>query len=334
MMLVGSIVLCCVLLSAVSTHWVRAYALKRDMLDRPSARGLHEAAVARGGGAAILAVVSAGLIALIAAGSLAPRLGLPWIACGLGFGLLGWVDDRFDLSAAIRFIWQLLIAVVFCLTLPGVGPLDPVGLLSVTCGVVAMVWMVNLYNFMDGADGLAALEAVVVAGAGAAIVGTAGGADVAPIAALVAGGSAGFLYWNWSPARIFMGDVGSYFLGFQFGALLLHGAITGTGSGASVWLILLAPFVTDASLTLIRRLVGRERWWQPHRTHAYQRLILTGWSPTRVCVALLAITILLLVPAAAVAARYPPLGLSVTAMIYLLAAIIWTAIDRKTRQRA
>lgn len=331
-MLIASIILSCVVLSAWLTRWVRDYALKRDMVDRPNARGLHEVPVARGGGAAILIAVSACLIALMAAGSLEPRLGAPWVACGLGFGLLGWIDDRFDLSATIRLIGQLLLAGVFCLTLPGVAPLDPAGLLLAVLAAVAMVWMVNLYNFMDGADGFAALEAVVVAGTGAAVVGTAGGADVAPIAALVAGGSAGFLYWNWAPARIFMGDVGSYFLGFQFGALLLHGVITGTG--AWVWLILLAPFVTDASLTLGRRLVQREKWWQPHRTHLYQRLILNGWSHTRICVALLAITILLLAPAAAVAAHYPRLGPSATVMIYLVAVIMWSAIDRKTSQRA
>ena len=331
-MLAGSIVLSCLIVSALLTGLVRGYALKRGVVDRPTARGLHEVPVARGGGAAILAAVSACLIALMAVGAVAPRLGAPWVACGLGFGLLGWVDDHIDLSAAVRFVCQLTLAITFCLTLPSVVPIDPVGLMLVALGAIVMVWMVNLYNFMDGADGFAALEAVVVAGVGAVILSMAGAEQEMRIAALVAGGSAGFLFWNWSPARIFMGDVGSYFLGFQFGALILYGAIAGTG--AWIWLILLAPFITDASLTLIRRMVKREQWWQAHRTHLYQRLIVSGWSHARVCVALLVITIVPLAPAAVIVVCYPAMGLSTTATIYVLAAIIWTAINSKTNQRA
>ncbi len=329
-MLITSVFLGSLLLSAVLTRVVRVYSLKRGIIDRPSERGLHDAPVARGGGAAIVISVSVLLLALMLAGALDPGLFIPWTACGVGFGLLGWVDDHIDLSAAVRLVCQLALAVAFCLVVLRGATLELVPALAVVGAAVAMVWVVNLYNFMDGADGFAACEALVVAGAGAAVVGLAGGGGVSLIAVLIAGSSAGFLYWNWSPARIFMGDVGSYFLGFQFGALVLHGATT--RSGAWVWLILLAPFITDASLTLVRRIIKREQWWRPHRTHVYQRLILGGWGHARVCVALLAITIIVLVPAALVAARYPPLGLSATVTIYGLAVMIWLRIDRKIPQ--
>ena len=332
MILVGSIVVSCLVLSALLTRWVRDYALQRDIVDRPNARALHDVPVARGGGAAILIAASACLVVLMLAGSLPPRLGAPWVACGLGFGLLGWVDDHVDLSAAVRIVCQMALAVAFCLTLPGIVPFDPVGLVFVSGGAIALVWMVNLYNFMDGADGFAALEAVAVAAAGGVILGVAGAEEQMLIAALVAGSSAGFLIWNWAPARIFMGDVGSYFLGFQFGALILHGAIAGTG--AWVWLILIAPFVTDASLTLIRRMWKREKWWQAHRTHLYQRLILGGWNHPMVCAGLLIITLVLLAPAAVLTARYPSLAPGTTVTIYVLTAIIWAAIDSKMSQSA
>ncbi|HJP36080.1 MAG TPA: glycosyltransferase family 4 protein, partial [Gammaproteobacteria bacterium] len=329
MMLAASIFVATLVLSASLTGLVRRYALDRNLVDRPSARGLHATPVARGGGAAILVVVSACLVALTTGGWLEPRLGVSWTVCGLGFGLLGWVDDHVDLSAAVRFLCQLALAVLFCVTLRTASPLPFQDLLLVVSGSVAMVWMVNLFNFMDGSDGFAALEALLVAGGGAAIVSIGGTADTAPIALLVAGASAGFLWWNWQPARIFMGDVGSYFLGFQFAALILQGATN--GSGAPVWLILLAPFITDATLTLLRRIVTREKWWEAHRTHLYQRLIMNGWSHARVCFALLAITAVILAPAAVVAVRIPSFAPGATVAVYLLTAIIWVAVTLRIR---
>jgi UDP-N-acetylmuramyl pentapeptide phosphotransferase/UDP-N-acetylglucosamine-1-phosphate transferase len=129
-----------------------------------------------------------------------------------------------------------------------------------------------------------------------------------------------------------MGDVGSYFLGFQFAALILQGATN--GSGAPVWLILLAPFITDATLTLLRRIVTREKWWEAHRTHLYQRLIMNGWSHARVCFALLAITAVILAPAAVVAVRIPSFAPGATVAVYLLTAIIWVAVTLRIRQHA
>ena len=117
-------------------------------------------------------------------------------------------------------------------------------LIALLAAVVSIVWMVNLYNFMDGSDGLAGLEAVLVAASGAAVAGSSSGPGVGAIAVVVAASSAGFLVWNWAPARIFLGDVGSYFLGFQFAAFAVVAALH--GRAVWIWLILLAPFVTDA----------------------------------------------------------------------------------------
>lgn len=322
--------------SAAMTGLVRRYALKRQVVDRPSDRGLHDRNVPRGGGAAIVMVVSAALALLAHYGVIDTRLGLLWLVCGLGFGLLGWIDDHLDLRAVFRFACQVALATVFCVPVLTsaarftLGSLEVDAWLLVPIGVVAMTWGVNLYNFMDGSDGFAATESILVAVAGAAIVWTTT-PDAALIAILVASATAGFLVWNWQPARIFMGDVGSYFLGFQFAALTLHGALSTTG--AWIWLILLAPFVTDSSLTLLRRMLNAEKWWRAHRTHAYQRLILSGWTHARVCLALAAMTILVLMPIAVAAAHYPSWALGATVAAYLLTVIIWVAIINKTTRR-
>lgn len=333
MMLIAAIILSTLLITAVLTGQVRRYALKRKVVDLPNARGLHTDALPRGGGAAILVVVSLCLIVLQGNGLIDPRMALIWVACGFGFGLLGWVDDHIDLSVLTRLILQLFLAAGFCVAVfiqPGaVSPwwMEPRLFFGPLIVSVAIAWLVNLYNFMDGADGFAASEAVVVASAGAVIAGVYGATETMLLAFAIAGASAGFLVWNWQPARIFLGDVGSYFLGFQFCALIVHDIYF--GAGPWMWLILLVPFIIDASLTLLIRIFTRERWWQAHRSHIYQLLILQGRSHATVSVGLVIGTLVILFPVAWIAAAQPATAPILTATIYALAAIIWLVLRKK-----
>jgi Fuc2NAc and GlcNAc transferase len=151
-------------------------------------------------------------------------------------------------------------------------PLGPAGALL---SVLGIVWAINLYNFMDGIDGIAAAEAIVASLAGAGLLLWQGQGDLASISLIVAGASAGFLVWNWEPARIFMGDVGSGFLGFVFGTLALASERRGA-MPALVWILLLGLFFGDATVTLLRRMLRGERWFEAHSNHAYQRLVRAG----------------------------------------------------------
>jgi Fuc2NAc and GlcNAc transferase len=146
--------------------------------------------------------------------------------------------------------------------------------------VLAVVWGINLYNFMDGIDGLAAGEAVSVGLAAAGLL-AARNPPLAAVAVTVAGAAAGFLPWNWHRARIFMGDVGSGFMGFILATLALVSESSGA-MPALVWLLLVGVFFADATITLVRRMLRRERWYAPHRVHAYQRAVQGGWSHARV----------------------------------------------------
>ncbi|MEW6105643.1 MAG: hypothetical protein AB1563_04665, partial [Bacillota bacterium] len=224
-----------------------------------------------------------------------------------------WLDDRRGLPAALRAVAQGLAALWALYWLRGFPSLNlgvtrlSLGSVGFVLGVVGIVWFVNLYNFMDGIDGLAATEAITVAGTAALLIGgirvgllpnpgmtgtAPGAASIALVSSLLVPASAGFLVWNWPPARIFMGDVGSGFLGFTFGVL----AVASENSGALpllVWVLLLGVFVVDATATLLRRIWRRERWTEAHRTHAYQLAVQAGHSHKQVTVAVLGVNIML-----------------------------------------
>ena len=328
MTLIAAIFLVTLISGAVLTGQVRRYALKRNIVDFPNERGLHADPMPRGGGAAILVVVSVCLIVLQGTGLVDQRMALIWVTCGFGFGLLGWIDDRTDLSALTRLMFQLFLAAAFIVAVfvePGAASpwwMDPRLLFGPIIASFASAWLVNLYNFMDGADGFAASEAVAVGSAGAVISGVSGSTETMLLAVAITGATAGFLVWNWQPARIFLGDVGSYFLGFQFCALITHDIYFGLGPW--MWLILLVPFITDASLTLFTRIVARKRWWQAHRSHLYQLLILRGHSHAAVSSSLIIGTLTVLFPLAWLSVARPQFAPELTLTVYALAGTMWT----------
>ncbi len=290
------------ILGVVLTGMVRRYAIARALVDHPNARSSHSRPTPRGGGLAVAAIILGGTAALTLAGWTDAATGIAVGGGGLAVAIVGWLDDHGSLSPLVRAGVHLLaaswaVAWLGGLTLLRVGPeaiaLGPAGTLL---GVVALAWAVNLYNFMDGIDGLAAGQAVVVAALGGSCLLRDGATGLGLIAALTLGASAGFLAWNWSPARIFMGDVGSGLLGFVFGALALGSEHRGS-LPALGWLLLLGTFVLDATLTLLRRMLAGERWFEAHRTHAYQRAVQSGWSHRRVTSVMLLLTAGLALPA-------------------------------------
>ena len=162
---------------------------------------------------------------------------------------------------------------------------------------VGIVWLINLYNFMDGIDGIAGTEAISVALSAGILLFWTGSQELAWVCIILALAVGGFLVWNWPPARIFMGDVGSGFLGYVFAVL----AIVSEKSFSVpliIWLMLLGVFVTDATITLFKRLARGEKLSQPHRTHVYQLAVQAGYSHKQVTLVVLFINIMLGIAAA------------------------------------
>lgn len=265
--------------AAIGTAWVRRIALRRSILDIPNERSSHVAPTPRGGGAAIVAVCVAGWVVF----GLQSGEGGWLAACALGVALVSAVDDVRPLGTGLRMGVHLAAAVALGLAVGGwetieapVGELG-LGLLGLPLAVFWLVGLTNAYNFMDGIDGIAATQAVV-GGAGWALAGAwLGNPFVSLSGGLVAGGSLGFAIHNWPPARIFMGDVGSAFLGFVFAGLALYGE----GRLPLASLLFVWPFVFDAAYTFVRRAARGENVFKAHRSHLYQRLVIAGWSHRR-----------------------------------------------------
>ena len=271
------------------TRLVRDWARKRNVMDHPGGHRAHAAPTPRGGGLAIVVTVLAGVAIGGALGWVRPSLTAALILGGVAVAIVSWLEDVYQLPKAARFLVHTIAAGGALACIGGVGHVSvgpsvhQLGLAGNLVVIAFMVWLTNLYNFMDGADGFAALEAVMVA---------LGGAFLMPIrmealylALLLAGAALGFLYWNKPPATVFMGDVGSCFIGFYFGVLVID-AKTSAGMPMTVWVIMLGVFVTDATLTLIWRALSGRQWTESHRTHAYQRLLKAGWSQRRLLIGL------------------------------------------------
>lgn len=264
-------------LAAVLTPLWRSLAARIGFLDQPNERSSHRRVTPRGGGIALVAAVGVSLLA-------AP---VDWTAgrVGLGLGallvaLVGLWDDRFGLSPLVRFAFHLAAALGLVLVVGGLDrfplppPLDlPLGPLGGPLAVLWIVAAINFYNFMDGIDGIAALQGLVTGG-GLALLG--GDPFAQTLGAALAAGCLGFLLYNWSPASIFMGDIGSGFLGFAIAALPLLTPPPGRASAVLFVAISLGLFLSDASFILFRRVVRGERWYHAHREHLYQRLVATG----------------------------------------------------------
>lgn len=325
-------------LSALLTFCVRRWALVARMLDVPGARSSHDVPMPRGGGLAIVITTSAGVGAAAAAGFIDPALACALLIGGLAVAWIGFKDDRDHVPARVRFCVHTLAAGWALFVIGGVPPVQfggqsiELGWAGDVIGIVAIVWVINLFNFMDGIDGLAASEGVFVAAGGAALLAVGASLSSVSVAALVvAAASCGFLVWNWPPARIFMGDVGSGYLGYAIAVLALA-ATRETPAGIFIWLILGGTFFADATVTLLRRMWRRERVYEAHRYHAYQFLARRWNSHQRVTLMVLVLNVALLLPAAWLALLYPHWALSVALAVLSVLSICAACVGAGSRE--
>ena len=316
------------------TAMVRRYALRRALIDVPNSRSSHTMPTPRGGGLAIAIVVLAAVMLGAGLGLVSPEVALALSGGGLLVGWVGWMDDHQHVAPQ----WRLLVqGVAAAWALYWLGGMETVALgdaqLVLDWGgtliaLVAIVWLTNLYNFMDGVDGLAGMQAVTVAATVGVLFMFSGAIGLAGLAWLIVAAAAGYLWWNWPPAKIFMGDVGSGLLGFIFAVLAIAGEKT-ADVPALLWLIPLAIFVYDATFTLLLRLYRRERWYAAHRSHAYQRLNQLGWSHRKVTGYALIANVVILFPVSWFAWRYPHLLIWFLVALTVMMWCLWQIIQSR-----
>ena len=258
----------CFAIALAGTWLARRYALRAALLDHPGERRSHAVATPRGGGIAIVAAMLPVLVALCLRDAQARALFAPVAAGLLLVAGIGWIDDHRPLPASLRLAVHAVAAALLAWALHAAGAETMVA----AGGFVLALVLVNVWNFMDGIDGLAASQALVAALAYALFAGSGAGGAVAWLGVGLAAACAGFLPFNLPRARIFLGDVGSGALGYLLAVLAALSLQAVDRSQAPLLLLPLVAFAVDASLTLARRMLRRERWWEPHVQHAYQSL--------------------------------------------------------------
>jgi Fuc2NAc and GlcNAc transferase len=270
------------MLVAISiVYSIRFWANNKRMLDIPNTRSSHKIPTPRGGGLSIVIVtLGVALLYQLYTGNASWVTVLTYVFSSAIIAVLGWTDDVHNLSAKQRFAVQIGCAVLAItvlgywqsIELPLIGTLQ-LGIIGLPITVLWIVGLTNAYNFMDGIDGLAGSTALIAGLAWAQLNSFSG--LVGLIGLAVAGSSLGFLRHNWSPAKIFMGDVGSTFLGFTFAVLPLM--VEQRSSSAVLGVLVVWPFIFDAGFTILRRLKQGENIFAAHRSHLYQRLIIAGY---------------------------------------------------------
>lgn len=318
-LIVGGAVLSFIV-SFASVRVAIAYAGRRGMLDEPGRRRSHSTPTPRGGG---IGIVLGALIGMPSALFLLPVSPGPATTAAFSLAVvavaaIGWLDDHGSLPIRPRLLIQLAATLLVCMAVAAdtASPLWALPLL------VAGVWCINLHNFMDGIDGLAAQQAMFFGAAFAALAWSGGSPALAGAGLALLGAATGFWWFNRPPAKIFMGDVGSATLGLIIFAL---SAMLWAFRTNLLWpaLIFSSAFVVDATLTLLVRMLRGARWYTPHREHLYQWLVRRGASHRKVALGYFAWNVLVCVPVAWIAFRWPATAPWCFGATYLLGAAVW-----------
>jgi UDP-N-acetylmuramyl pentapeptide phosphotransferase/UDP-N-acetylglucosamine-1-phosphate transferase len=335
--------------SAVATSLAIGYARKRRLIDEPGLRRSHSTPTPRGGG---IGIVIAVLVAACIPATIRPptSIGAAWtltVAVAI-VAAVGWIDDHRGLSARWRFAAHCIAALVFLLPVIVTVALLPDAIearfmtsiaavwISLALAVLAIVWFVNLHNFMDGIDGILAAQAIFVLAVLVFLCRRTGEPHAGEILVFAAA-AAGFLPFNFPRARIFMGDVGSGVLGLLIAIAVLWQASAPDTALAS-GIVLCSAFVTDATCTLVSRIVRGRRWYSAHREHLYQWLVRSGFSHAGVVALYMGWNLVIVLPVVAWMNRTPgtwmPIagtrieatptsGLAAAAAVYAVGIAVW-----------
>jgi Fuc2NAc and GlcNAc transferase len=323
--------------SSMLTHSIRILSLKYKIFDIPNNRSSHDVPTPKGGGVSIVVLLMM-TIMVLSFYDLIDKDILMSLSIGLIIvSIIGLIDDYKNLPILIRAIGYI---VAIMISLKYIGELTSVevnnnslylGYSGYIFSVLFVFWLTNLYNFMDGTDGFAGIQTICVSMFIGVILYLSGHMSLAIILFCVASSTIGFLYWNWAPAKIFMGDVGSCTLGFLFGLLAIYMEKNGIIS-IVVWIILLAPFIGDATFTLFKRIINREKWYEAHNSHAYQKLYQLGISHSKLAIGLLITNVFIIWPFAYFAHSYKNIEFMMLISSYCIFSIIWLIVQNKYKE--
>lgn len=294
-MIILAIIIAIIVVAGLS-WWSLGYLIKmlvrKEIVDRPNERTLHQGVVPRGGGLVIVAALLLGLLLCTFFSGQSLFFGTLTLLM-FSWATLSWVDDNRDLSPRLRLFIQLFLATITILAFGWVENILSIKLawFGLALSLVGIVWMANLYNFMDGIDGLAGSQSVVASITLSFWFYISGASFLALLCLVLSASSYGFVLRNWRPAQIFMGDVGSITLGAFFGTLIIIGVSRYDMSVLS-FVSLFAVFIVDASVTILRRASRGEKIWLPHRQHYYQRLATAGYDHSKIVLAAVCLMVL------------------------------------------
>ena len=323
------------------TKLLRHYALVQRLVDVPNARSSHVVPTPRGGGVAIVLSFLLAVALLFATGVISLGVFAAYIGAGGMIAVIGFMDDHGHIAARWRLLGHFAAASWGLFWLGGLPVVTVLGFdfdlvwVGDILAVFYLVWMLNLYNFMDGIDGIASVEAICVCLGICLLYWISDVPDLIWLPLFLAASVIGFLWWNFPPARIFMGDAGSGFLGGVLGLLSLHAAWT-KPQMLWAWVILLGVFIVDATFTLLRRLFRGDKVYEAHRSHAYQFASRKMGSHMAVTLAVGMINICWLLPVALLVSKFELDGLVGVVVAYaplVFLALKYRAGEPETNQR-
>jgi len=311
--------------SFVLTWIIKRISLKKNVLDIPNDRSSHSIPTPRGGGLAIVIVWYIAVLILFSNQRISPSL-FKALLCGIPIAILGLFDDLWTISPYLRLSTQVIFASLAVYLLGGISNID-IGFIVLNehfvwniIAVIGVVWLINLFNFLDGIDGYLAAEVIFICFASFILFGL-------NLPLFLAAATAGFLFFNWQPARIFLGDTGSTFLGFIIGIFIIHFQNTGHSS-VIYWLMLTSVFWFDATITLFRRIRNKEKLATAHKKHAYQRIVQFGFSHQKTVISTLYINSIIFF-LTLLAIRYPNIMLIFFILNFILLYYIFKLVDSK-----
>jgi Fuc2NAc and GlcNAc transferase len=323
--------------SVITTSIIRNFSIKNNLLDIPNERSSHRTPKPKGGGISIVGALIFTIVILFQYEMIASEITISMVIGLVIVSIVALINDYKNLSPLIRTVIYIISAGFSLYIIDGFESVVinnysyNLGYIGYCLGILFLVWLTNLYNFMDGTDGFAATQTICVSLFCFYLFYLSNNIPFFIIMLCLVSTTIGFLFWNWSPAKIFMGDVGSCSIGFFFGLLSIYTENKGIIS-ITVWVILLAPFIADATFTLIKRVVNNEKWYEAHNSHAYQKLHKHGISHSQIASCLFVINVAVIWPIAYFAHTYKNYELFMLILSYILTAFIWLIIQSKYRE--
>jgi Fuc2NAc and GlcNAc transferase len=281
------------LLSVISLYFYSEIAIKYHLLDKPNERSSHNATTPRGGGIVFISLWIIAVLICYFSNNIPVRIMSSLVLPVAVLSIISFLDDYLELRQSLRLLIHLIVSLLFLCFIDYRAVIPSTSSFSFLIGLnflmaIFSIWSINLFNFMDGLDGFAAIQSIFIFMITGVFLYAKGNSNLGSLSCLLAFSVMGFLVWNWPTAKIFMGDVGSTSLGLLVVIFMLWASKLEALSPVT-YIVLYLPFLFDATVTLMRRMLRGEKWYKAHNNHAYQRLHRAGWSHRKVLLGLIGV---------------------------------------------